>query len=85
MLLSSPSFVLPSSSSFMLLSPSSSFLLVWWTIFVAQREYNENGGFVAGGVNGAVKGPKYTRNIRCGGRDQRERERERQGEREHQS
>ena len=52
---------------------------------MAQREYNENGGFVAGGVNGAVKGPKYTRNIRCGGRDQRERERERQGEREHQS
>ena len=36
---------------------------VWWTIFVAQREYNEHGGFVAGGVNGA-KGPKYTRNIR---------------------
>ena len=36
---------------------------VWWTIFVAQREYNENGGFLADGVNKAA-GPKYTRNVR---------------------
>ncbi len=38
-------------------------LTVWWTIFVAQREYHTHGGFITDGVNSA-SGPKFTVGIR---------------------
>ena len=63
-------WMLPESQRDLLASQTTAWILyaahqlsVWATIFVAQKEYNSNGGFLAEGIN-KEQGPKYTKGIR---------------------